>query len=218
MKFVTSYSGGKESALALHKAVLQGHEPVALITTYNTDAGRSHFHGLPAELLEDAAQSLNVPLHLIQTSNAQYAADFEAALTHFKEQGAAACVFGDIDIVGHLQWCTERCNAVGLEAIFPLLGRNRRDVVYDLINSGFVANITIVDTSRCSDEFLGRVLTADVAERIAAAGADICGENGEYHTFVSDGPIFGRPVQFRYGAKLQQDNYAILPVYTHLEV
>jgi len=212
MKFVASYSGGKESALAVYRAIKQGHEPIALITTYTTDSDRSHFHGLSEAVLESISKSLNIPLWLVKTSGEEYLQNFEKALHRAKEQGAEACVFGDIDIEGHLSWCRDRCKSVGMTALFPLWGESRKDVVYEVIDSDFVANISVVNIQQLSDAFLGRQLTKDVAEAIAVQGTDICGENGEYHTFVSDGPIFKSPVSFVFGEKLIKDNYAMLPV------
>ena len=212
MKFVASYSGGKESALAVYKAINEGHEPVALITTYNTDAGRSHFHGLPEEVLQDVSDSVGIPLWLVKTSGEAYTKNFEAALTRAKEQGAEACVFGDIDIQGHFDWCSERCKNVGLTALFPLWGRERKDVVYELIDLGFTANISVINAAKVSDKVLGQKLTKDIAEAIAAGGADICGENGEYHTFVSDGPIFRYPVSFTFGERAISGDYTMLGV------
>jgi len=212
MKFVASYSGGKESALAVHRAVKDGHEPIALITTYNTDASRSHFHGLTEEVLERVADSLGIPLWLIKTSGEEYAKNFEKTLLRAKEEGAEACVFGDIDIEGHIEWCSERCRNVGIMPLFPLLNQSRKDVVYELIDSGFVANITIVNQAKVNDDFLGKQLTKEIAEQIAKGGADICGENGEYHTFVSAGPNFSKPVDFSFGEKYSKGDYAFLPV------
>lgn len=212
MKFVASYSGGKESALAVFRATKEGHKPIALITTYNTDANRSHFHGLTREVLERVSDSLGIPLWLIKTSGNEYAKNFEKTLIRAKKQGAEACVFGDIDIEGHIEWCSERCKNVGITPWFPLMNKNRKDVVYELIDSGFVAYITIVNTKQVSDEILGKQLTKEVAEQIADGGADICGENGEYHTFVSAGPNFKYPVEFSFGEKTTKDNYAFLPL------
>ncbi|MCL2574412.1 MAG: diphthine--ammonia ligase [Defluviitaleaceae bacterium] len=212
MKFVTSYSGGKESALALYRMIKQGHEPIALITTYNDSAERSHFHGLPEAVLKDVSDALGIPLWLIKTKDENYAKDFEAALLKAKEQGAQACVFGDIDIEGHRAWCTERCDKVGISAAFPLWGESRKDVVKEVIDSGFVANITTIDTKYLSQDFLGQQLTASLATCIANSGADICGENGEYHTFVSDGPIFTYPIEFAFGQCVSNNNYLMLSV------
>ena len=212
-KFVASYSGGKDSALAVHRAILLGMEPMALMTTYDADAGRSWFHGIPEALLRDVGEALGVPARLIVTSGETYARSFEAALRDAHEMGASACVFGDIDIEEHRQWCAQRCDAAGLEAVFPLWGQPRAQLVSSLIDAGFCARITVVDTRWIPATFLGLDLTHEIAERIAATGADVCGENGEYHTFVYDGPTFSRQAAFAPGAVVCKGSYAILPVH-----
>ena len=217
MKFAASYSGGKESALAIYRAIKQGHKPMALITTFNIDADRSHFHGISEDLLNSVSKSLNIPLTLVKTSGEEYTKNLEKALQQAKEQGAEACVFGDIDIEGHIEWCSERCHNVGIKPLFPLMGESRKNAVYEFIDSGFVANISTINTKYLSEDILGQQLTKEVAEGIAATGADICGENGEYHTFVSDGPIFKHAVKFTYGEKVLRDGYAILPVDKKIE-
>jgi len=203
LKFAISYSGGKESALAAHKAISDGHELVLLITTYNDDYDHSHFHNLAEELLRRVAESLGVPLILVKTDTAGYADNFEAALLQAKEMGAEACVFGDIDFEDNRKWCSEKCEQAGLVPLFPLWRQGRRETVYELIDSGFVATIATINNECLSNDFLGQRLTKELAERIAATGADICGENGEYHTFVSDGPIFKTPVAFTLNAGQQ---------------
>jgi len=212
MKIAISYSGGKESALALYKAIQMGHTPILLITTFNTDRNHSYSHGINEAILNRVSDSLGIPSMQVKTTDKDYTNDFEKALTHAKELGAEACVFGDIDIEGHLSWCSERCKNVGIEAIFPLWGRDRTSVVYDCIDSGFVANISVISTKYLSDIFLGQQLTKEIVNSIADTGADICGENGEYHTFVSDGAIFKQPVQFSFSQKFIKNEYAIMMV------
>ena len=196
MKFAVSYSGGKDSALATHRAIMEGHELVLLLTTYNEDDARSHFHNLKKVLLERVSESLGVPLLLVKTNTAEYADNFETALLQAKKMGAEACVFGDIDFEDNRKWMIKKCEKAGLVPLFPLWGQGRRETVYELIESGFVATITTINNECLTSDFLGQILTKELAERIAATGADICGENGEYHTFVSDGPIFRTPVTF----------------------
>ena len=213
MEFAVSYSGGKESALALYKTLQQGYNPVALITTFNADAGRSHFHGLSKEVLLAVSNALDIPLMLIETNTQEYANNFEAALRKLKEEeGLKACVFGDIDIEDHKNWCSQRCENVGITPIFTLWGKSRDEVVYELIGLGFSAYITVVHTKYLPDDFLGKELTKEVAMDIKARGADICGENGEYHTFVSNGPIFLHPVNFSFGEMAHMGDYAMLKV------
>jgi uncharacterized protein (TIGR00290 family) len=213
-KIVASYSGGKDGALALWRAVRGGCEPVGLLTTYNVAAGRSWFHGVPEEVLECVAELMGLPLELVRTGAGEdYGKNFEAALSRRRELvGARACVFGDIDIQEHYAWCSSRCAAAGMDSVFPLWNEGRDSLVYELIDSGFEAIITVVDTSRLSESFLGATLTREVADEIAAAGADICGENGEYHTFVRNCPLFRGPAQISLGATVRIDNYAMAPV------
>ena len=211
-KFVASYSGGKDSIFAIYKAMRSGLSPLELITTYNTDANRSWFHGLTENIIQQVSNSLALPVRLIKTSGEQYEENFEKALANAKSRGAEACIFGDIDIAGHIEWCTARCENTGLIPYFPLLKEDRKKVVCDFIDAGFSAVITIVDTSRLSKDFAGQILSREVADAIEKSGADICGENGEYHTFVFDGPIFQNKIELNVGDKFEKDKYFILNI------
>lgn len=211
-KFVASFSGGKDSTLAIYRAIIQGMIPMELIITYNTDKERTWFHGIPKPILDNISKEINIPISLIETSGAMYTENFEAKLKNAKEKGAQVCVFGDIDIEGHLEWCTARCKAVGIEAYFPLWQEERKKLVYEFIDLGFKTMITVVDTSRMPESFVGKILTRQIADDIEVSGADICGENGEYHTFVFDGPLFDRPVRFGIEDKVKIDNFAVIPL------
>ena len=211
-RFAASYSGGKDSVLAIYRAIRQGMEPACLIITYNTGLGRSWFHGIPEALLETVSDSMGIPIHLIRTAGPDYREKFVEELKRQKADGVDCCIFGDIDIDGHLQWCTETCREAGMEAVFPLWKENRGDLVREFIASGFTANISIVDTARLSEKHLGMKLTEEALRSIEAEGADICGENGEYHSFVSDGPMFSYPIPFQWGEIVHRDGHAIFPV------
>jgi len=211
-KFAASYSGGKDSILAIHRAVKAGLIPHKLINTYNTDLNRSWFHGLTDNLLNAVSKSLKIPVYLMKTSGAEYEKNFEKTLMQMKNEGVEICVFGDIDIEGHLEWCTKRCENTGIIPFFPLWGEDRKSVVYEFIDSGFSAVITIIDTERVSEKFIGKILTKEVVGEIEKGGADICGENGEYHTFAYDGPVFTKKINFITGEKIARDKYLILPV------
>jgi len=211
-KFVASYSGGKDSILAIYKAIEAGLSPLELITTYNTDAGRSWFHGLSEGLIQKVSDSLGIPITLIKTSGEKYEENFEKALSEAKDKGAEVCVFGDIDIEGHLEWCTRRCENTGLVPYFPLWKKERKKVVHEFIDAGFSALVTIIDTSRLSKDFLGQKLTKKILGEIEESGADICGENGEYHTFVYDGPIFENKIDLAIKGKVERDKYIVLDI------
>ena len=148
----------------------------------------------------------------MRSSGYAYRKKFVAKLKEAKEKGAELCVFGDIDIEGHFDWCNKVCEEAGIEAYFPLWNEERKKVVYEFIDEGFKTVITIVDSSRMPEHFLGKILTRDIADEIAASGADICGENGEYHSFAFDGPLFKNPVDFTKEEIIKIDKFAILPI------
>ncbi len=209
-KFVASFSGGKDSMLSVAKQIEAGWEAVALMNT-SRETNTSWFHCIPKELLQAVADSMEIPLKIINTKGgSEYAPDFEAALKHYKEtEGISGCVYGDIDLQAHRDWCEERCHPLGLEAIFPLWQKNRVEVVKEFINRGFKAVIVVVNTKLLSADFIGKELTLETIEKIAEYGADPCGENGEFHTFVYDGPVFKKPVNFILSEEQVIDHYVI---------
>ena len=211
-RFTASYSGGKDSIFAIYRAITAGLVPLELITTYNIDANRSWFHGVTDKLLQEVSTSLAIPVKLIKTSGDQYTENFETALKMAKDNGAEVCVFGDVDIEGHIDWCTARCETIGLIPFFPLFGEDRKQLVYDFIDTSFSTIITTVDTTKVPRDVLGQTLTKEVADYIEANGADICGENGEYHTFTYDGPIFSKAVRYVNLGTVERDKYAMLNI------
>lgn len=198
--------------LAIWRAIKQGMVPTELITTYNIDAKVSWFHGIPEELFSRVQHSIGIPVSLIRTTGKDYIANFENALKGAKENGAQVCVFGDIDIEEHRKWCTDRCEAVGLEAYFPLWKEKRESIVYESIDSGFKSIIKVVDNSRLDPKFLGSEITRNTVLKIKEYGADMCGENGEYHTFVYDGPLFREAVKFKIIGTKKFDNYTVIEI------
>ena len=197
MKFVTSYSFGKDSALAMYRMVQAGHIPVALMTTVNPAQERSWIHGIPNDLMLAVAESMDLPLILCECSTDGYDNGLEEGLVRAKELGAEACVFGDIDIDGHAEYDRARCNAVGLECVLPLWQEKRVSLLQECLDAEFKPLIKNVQADILNESYLGKMLTMEIAYEMEQAGADICGENGEYHTFVYDGPLFRYPVQVR---------------------
>lgn len=211
-KFVMSFSGGKDSILALYRMINQGYKPVALLTTAKKDDDKSWTHGLSQELLRKVSDSLDIPLLIVQCDVFEYEEKFEENLIIAKNMGASICAFGDIDIEEHKEWDLKRCNNAGLEGVFPLWQEDREKLVYEFIDSKFTTIIKTVNLKYMSEDFLGKKLTKDVINEIKRTGSDVCGENGEYHTFVIDGPIFKRKIDFDIKGKISLDGYG------HLEI
>lgn len=211
-KFVISYSGGKDSVLALYRMIKKGHIPVALLTTVKKNGDESWFHSISYDFLKNVSESLEIDLITVECDPDEYENEFERKLLEAKQKGATICVYGDIDIENHRQWGVNRCKAVGMSAEFPLWQENREDLVYEFIDSGFKATIKKVNLNMLGEEFLGKVLTRNLINEIKNTGSDVCGENGEYHTFVSDGPLFKNPISFEQRKITLDENYGHLDI------
>lgn len=206
-KFVLSYSGGKDCILALHRKIQEGCTPIALLTTVKKSASETWTHGLTYDLLEQVSKSLELPIIYVECDALEYEIKFEEKLKVAKEMGATSVVYGDIDIQMHKQWGIDRAANTGLEYEFPLWQEDREKLVNEVIDNGFKAIIKKVNLDYMSKDFLGKTLTKELIEKIKSTGSDACGENGEYHTFVVDGPIFNYKIETKHDDFKIEDNY-----------
>ena len=213
MRFAMSYSCGKDSTLALHRMVRAGHEPVGLVVMVNAAEGRSYFHGADGSMLDRYEAALGLPLVRCPASGETYHLAFEAGLAQAKALGAEAVAFGDIDLEGHRQWDVDRCAAVGLTPCFPLWQQGREALAREVVDAGYRCIIKSIDKAALPLRFLGRYLDRAVLEEMKAAGIDICGENGEYHTLAVDGPVFQRPLDFQTGEIVDLGSHAVIDIH-----
>jgi uncharacterized protein (TIGR00290 family) len=190
-----SWSGGKDCAIALQRKVAGGADVRYAITMLDESGERSRSHGLPLQLLEAQANALRLRLITRAASWADYTAGFEDALAEAAAHGCGECIFGDIDIDDHRAWCRQVAEAAGLEASHPLWQEDRRALVEEIVDTGVRAIVSVVRLTALDPGFLGRRITRELVDELLAAGADVCGENGEYHTVVTDGPLFREPVE-----------------------
>lgn len=213
MKFIMSYSCGKDSTLALHKMIAAGHEPAALVVMFNDAAERSYFHGADRAMLEAYGRALALPIVPVPTAGENYHLSMEDALRRIaRETRAEAVCFGDIDIQGNRDWCEARARAADLTPFFPLWHRDRRENVREVMDLGYRCIIKSIRNTILPRTLLGRVLDEDAAQEMARCGIDICGENGEYHTLAVDGPIFRQPLPFVLGNVLDFGEYSVIEV------
>lgn len=197
MKFIISFSGGKDSTLALYKMLSGGHEAVGLLVMINKEQERSWFHGVDIPLLEQIAKAVGIPLILCPSAGEDYYLALEEGLRQGIAKGAEACVFGDIDAEDNAAWCRARCEAVGIAPVFPLWGRDRGENTKEVIDLGFDCIIKCVRNGVLPQSFLGRRLDEEVVREMETLGVDVCGEGGEYHTVVLGGPVFAHPVSYQ---------------------
>lgn len=194
LKVAVSYSFGKDSALALHRAKQMGHEPVALVATVNEAEKRSWFHGVPEDLMRAAADSLSVPLLLCRCRPEAYQEAFEAGLRQAAAMGAEAVVFGDIDTPGHREWDEARCAAAGLGCLLPLWLEDREAVTREELQIGIQALLKIVRLDCLPASYAGRLLTEELALAIREAGGrHVRGKRGIPHLRIRR-PDFRWPV------------------------
>jgi uncharacterized protein (TIGR00290 family) len=194
-----SWSGGKDSALALHEAIRGGAEPRMLVTMLTEGGVRSRSHGLHRSVLEAQSDAIGVPIEFVGATWANYERGFTELVRAAVDAGASTGVFGDLDIDGHREWVEGVCERGGASACLPLWNRDRTDVVSHLLAAGFKAVIVAVRDQVLPGSLLGRVLDEEVLGEISAAGADPAGERGEYHSLVVDGPMFNRPLEVEFG-------------------
>lgn len=213
MKFVMSYSCGKDSTLALHKLIEQGNEPVGLLIMVNKDMDRSWFHGADFKLLDKFSESLQIPLILCPSIGEEYHLAFENGLRKAMDFGAKLVGFGDIDIENNRQWCMDRCHAAGINAAFPLWQQGREKIVREIIATGYSCIIKSINNQLLPKELLGRKLDTDVADIMASRGIDICGENGEYHTIAVDGPIFKNKLDYQLGEIMDFGTWSVIDIF-----
>ena len=202
---VLSWSGGKDSALALARLRSDpGLEVVALLTTVTAGYDRVSVHGVRRALLEAQAAALGLPVHQVtippESSNQAYEAAMAAALGRLRERLPAVrrLAFGDIFLEDVRRYREEQVAALGFGALFPLWGEPTDALAREVLEIGFAARLVCVDTRALPAAFAGRGYDAALLAELPA-GIDPCGERGEFHTFVSAGPGFRRPVRYRVG-------------------
>jgi len=210
--FITSFSGGKDSVLALYKASKDGNA-IGLIVMLEVEGKRSRSHGMPPELIRAQAESIGLPVFTAAASWTDYEEVFMTLLDKAKNHGAEVLVTGDLDMPEHGCWHEKVAQNAGLKLGMPLWGMNHREAVEEFINLGFVSIVVTVNLSlgmQTGD--LGRTLTHEYIKELEDRGIDPCGEGGEFHTTVVNGPIFKQPVPVLKREILKDGEYAFLPL------
>ena len=197
-----SWSGGKDACLAMYKACRLGYKPRKLLTMFSRERSISSAHLLPEKLILAQAAALGVEPVIGRALFHEYEAVFVQILRELQKEEIAYGIFGDIDIAEHREWEEKACRQAGLSAVLPLWQQDRRALLEEFITLGFKARIVVVNTAMLPAAFLGRDLSLETVAAVEAAGADACGENGEYHTVVYDGPLFQKPVALRTGREI----------------
>lgn len=202
-KAIFNWSSGKDSALALYKILQEEKfEITSLLTSINKEFQRISMHGVHVSLLEKQAESLGFPLAQLELpkepSMEEYREMMESIMTDFKKQGVTHSIFGDIFLEDLRKYREDQLAAAGIQGVFPLWKKDTKNLIEEFMDLGFKTIVTCINETYLDKSFAGRVIDKQFIEDLPE-NVDPCGENGEFHTFTFDGPIFKDPIGFEVG-------------------
>lgn len=211
-----SWSSGKDSALALHRSMTETDlEVVGLLTTVNADANRVAMHAVRRALLDSQSDALRLPLHVVEIPspcpNAIYEEKMRAAVSGARESGIERLIFGDIFLEDIRAYREAMLEGSGIAPTFPLWGKPTDELSREILDLGFSAVVTCVDPQQAPAEIAGRRYDSALLRELPV-GVDPCGENGEFHTFVFEGPDFAYPLEVSVGEVVERDGFVFADV------
>jgi len=211
-----SWGGGKDCCLACYRAIASGIKVRYLLNMVTEDGQWSRSHGLSAELLRVQAKALGIPLIQQRTTRASYEAEFKSALFSFVREGITSGVFGDIDFNEHREWIERVCSAGGVTPYLPLWGQDQEEILKDFIHLGFESVVVATKADLLGEEWLGRKIDSaflgELNELRKTKSITPCGEAGEYHTYVINGPLFRRRIEIQEARKELKDGHWFLRI------
>jgi uncharacterized protein (TIGR00290 family) len=216
MRVAASWSGGKDCSLACYRAISDGFE-VSCLLNFISNEGRCMSHGLNSGLIVAQSEAIGIPLVQWRTAWNSYEREFKAALRRMREMGVEGVVFGDIhEIPRHEGWVDRVCKELDLVPVKPLWGHDPRQILSDFMDEGFEATVIMVKADVLGEGWLGRKVDRGfVSDLLKLDKVDPCGELGEYHTYVTDGPLFKRRINILEYDKILRDGYRYLNIIRH---
>ncbi len=199
MKAFVSWSGGKDCMYAMYRFLQneKDNEVAALVNMCDTDGIMSRSHGLKRAWIERQARAMQTPLIQQPIENSNYEQTLKKVMARLKKEGVNAGIFGDIYLQEHRTWIERVCNDMFIQAVFPLWGIDVQNMMQQFVDDGFQSIVVSIRKDKLDTSFLGKKIDAVFIEKMKLLpDIDICGENGEYHTYVFDGPLFHTPVVF----------------------
>jgi len=209
MKAFVSWSGGKDVTLSLYKAVKENNLEVKyLLNMVSEDGTKSRTHGINSKLLKAQSEALDIPIIQRPTTWNTYEKEFIEQATMIREKGINVGIFGDIDLQEHRDWVERVCDIVGIEPLFPIWQQEREKLLNEFITAGFETYIVSVRSDLMGKEWLGRKIDSSFIEDLKKyPDIDLCGEKGEFHSFVTNGPLFKKQILLSKTGIISEDNH-----------
>lgn len=205
--YAIASSGGKDSTLALYRAQQSGFAVTHLFHVYNADTTRVRFHGYKPDILAAQAELIGLKSIITPTRSQEFDDDFRIALETVKREGLRGIIFGNIFLADVREFYETRVKSVGLEYYDLLWGQSTKSVLESFIQSGFKAVVTSIWLKKLDRKYLGRQINQNFLANLEKEGVDVCGENGEYHSLVYDGPCFKKPLLYTvHGVHEEKEN------------
>lgn len=214
MKVVASWSGGKDGCFAVYKAIKEGFD-VSSLLTFMSSEGKTNFHMLPPEMLSAQSEAIGIELVKWETTPNTYEEEFKKALLQMKSTGVEGLVTGDIyEVSMHEEgWLERICKEVGLKPVKPLWLSDTKKLLREFVDLGFNATVVKVNTKMLGEEWLGRELNNQFYDDITKLkNVDPCGEGGEYHTCITDGPLFKKQIKLLETDKTTKGDFGFLTI------
>lgn len=214
MKLFVSWSGGKDCMLALYRILkARQHTVTYLVNMCEAGGGRSRSHGVSKELIALQASALGIEIVQVESDFNLYEKKFKDVIGRLKKVGVEGGIFGDIYLQAHRDWIERVCREMDIQAIFPLWNNNTGDLLREFTDMGFKTIIVAVNADHLSASWLGREInTSFIDDILNMEGIDPCAENGEYHSFVYDGPLFIKPLMIERGKEYFKENHWFLEI------
>ncbi len=210
IKAFCSWSGGKDSCLSLYRALKKGINIKYLFTMFKEDGLRSRGHGLRPEVIKKQAELLEMNFIYGQATWNDYESIFKEKMLLLESKGVKIGVFGDIDLEPHRKWVIDACSHTNIEVYHPLWKEERRHIIEEFVDLGFKSLITTINNNVMSKRYLGQVFDSKMIKELEELKIDPCGENGEFHTVVIDGPIFKESLKLEKKGITDVQNYSML--------
>ncbi len=211
--YISSWSGGKDSCLACYRVLQAGYKVGHLVNFISKQYKRVSFHGIDGGLIRTQSELSGIPLCQKETTPENYEAAFKDAVRNIAVPGIKGMVFGDIYIDEHRQWVERVCTDLGLNAIEPLWGNDTEGLMEEFVNNGFLAVVVSGQSQFIDEEWIGRPVDRAFMKYLKTKpDVDMCGERGEYHTFVVGGPLFKGRIEITEKEVIKRNGYWFLDI------